>query len=220
MTLLPLSLPSVRSVRAFAWRWRLVGIAIVVAMAFSSILAAIEANTASYPIVVASRDLAAGTPLEESDVDIVTIKDHLPGVATSPELAIGSPLVTSITAGSPILERNILNDDLVTNPSPGHVISAVELADDGGLDLLHPGARVDLYAAPDEYDESSEAELVVRAVRVVGITKNQGKSTIFSEVDDKRVYFLEIPDSEVSLLLGFGARSPLHAVPSMASRGE
>lgn len=209
-----LSLPSSRTTRAFLWRWRYVACAIGVVFVLNTILSALATEEEHHPAVVAVRDLPAGTYVTEADLTVIDFPMSLDGVATSADDLVGVALIAPVTEGAVIPLSNAMNEEFLHKPRDGHVITAVELANTGGLDLLTTGTYVDVYATPPDHSGSTEATLVARNVRVAGIAVARDQSTIFSDVSDKKVFFLEVRNSDISVFLGIGARTPLHAVLS------
>lgn len=206
-------LPNSQALRAIAWRWRFVFLGLVAAFVLNSIMSTIGTKE-QHTILVATRDIPAGTYVERSHITEVIVGDHLAGLASLPEQIVGHALIAPVEEGAPLPLSNIINEDFLSKPRDGYVITAVELADTGGLDILQVGSIIDVYAGPGEYSDESEARLIATNIRVAGIVTNRDQSAIFSDVADKKVFFLEIPDSAVSVFFGIGARTPLHAVLS------
>ncbi|MFY9263181.1 MAG: hypothetical protein GX483_07490 [Actinomycetaceae bacterium] len=206
-------------VRAILWRWRWVGVALVCAVIVQTSLSSLAAaEVETHSMVIANKDIYAGQLITEGDVTTIETATDIPGTFSHTEEVVGQHLIAPLSADSPILASHILTDTLVQSARPGHVIAAVPIADTGGLSLLSVGARIDLYAPAPKYAEpgqpNTEAELVASDIVIVGLSTEEGQSTFLSEIPDKTVYFLEIPDSEASLILGIGASTPLIAVLS------
>lgn len=208
---------SATSLRALFWRWRWVLVVIALGVTAQSILSVVagerEATTA---VVVADSELSSGQILTEGDLTIHSLPHSAvpPGAVTDISDAVGKPIVAPLPAGAPILQPHLIDQDFLSAAPQGTSIVAVTLADDGGLGLLEVGSRIDLYAPPDEFAETPEATLVVEGALIVGMAVEPGSSNLLSDVADKRIFHVAIPNKTTSLVIGIGARTPFHAVLS------
>lgn len=208
---------SATSLRALFWRWRWVLVAIAVGVLAQSVLSVFagerETTTA---VVVADSELSSGQILTEAELGMLSLPQSAvpPGAVTDIADAIGKPIVAPLPSGAPILRPHLIDQDFLSTAPEGTSIVAVTLADDGGLGLLEVGSRIDLYAPPDEFAETPEATLVVEGALIVGMAVEPGSSNLLSDVADKRIFYVAIPNKTTSLIIGIGARTPFHAVLS------
>ena len=106
-----------------------------------------EGGTASRPVLVAARDLAAGDRLAASDVRVLSwpASAPLPGrPLQDPHDVTGRLLAGAVSAGEPVTRTRLAGEGLLTGQSPTTVAVHVPLADPGSTALVHPGATVDL----------------------------------------------------------------------------
>jgi Flp pilus assembly protein CpaB len=102
------------------------------------------------PTVVAARDLPSGTTLRAADVRLADLPDDTrpAGVLSTLDVVDGRLLAGAVRAGEALTDVR-----LATNvPAPGDPTTAtvpVRLADAAVAELLQPGQRVDVVAAPE-----------------------------------------------------------------------
>ncbi|MEV6830387.1 SAF domain-containing protein [Amycolatopsis sp. NPDC051102] len=101
------------------------------------------------PTVLAARDLPSGAALHAADVRLADVPDQArpTGVLSSLDAVDGRLLAGAVRAGEPLTDVR-----LVTVPAPGEPGTAtvpVRLADAAVAELLGPGRRVDVVAAPE-----------------------------------------------------------------------
>lgn len=98
-------------------------------------------------LLVAAKDLAAGTTVRPSDVRTV----HAPanfvphGALSRPDRAVGRVLASAARAGEPLTDVRLVGSDggrLSEDPNVAAV--PIRLSDPGVAELLHPGAKVDV----------------------------------------------------------------------------
>ncbi|WP_103355489.1 SAF domain-containing protein [Amycolatopsis sp. CA-128772] len=101
------------------------------------------------PTVLAAHDLPPGTTLRAADVRLADVPDQArpPGVLSSLDAVDGRLLAAAVRAGEPLTDVR-----LAAIPAPGDPGTAtvpVRLADAAVAELLGPGRRVDVVAAPE-----------------------------------------------------------------------
>lgn len=195
------------------WRWRRVGVAIFVVLAIQA-LTPVTAEAPSVPMVVTTRDVASGELLEASDLAILQVADDIPGGIEHVDEAVGEFLVGPLPEGAPVLTSHLLTSEFLENSAAGTVIAPVAIVDAGGIALMQPGVQVDLYAMPGEFSEATDAQVLVKSIRVAGIATDKGSSNLLAHTEDTHVFYLEIPTDAIERVLGAGSRAPLHAVLS------
>ena len=201
----PLTSPHLRAV---AWRWRWVGAAILVAAIVKGVMAAVVPDAvATRDVVVTSRPVISGQTLVEGDLKVVAMPADLAadGMFADASELVGRSVVAPLPEGAPIYQAQILSTDFLKKIPPGTVVTSIELLDNGMLDMIDVGSRVDIYAPPSEFSEESEAILVAKDVLIVAATRKEGESSIIREVADTLSFHVAIEESQASLVLGIGA---------------
>jgi Flp pilus assembly protein CpaB len=137
--------------RAALWRARFVVVALCLGVAAASTLDALRpAPPVTVPVVVASHDVDAGTPLTAADVEVRRLPSDLAPDRSFRRTSdvVGSPTAVPIGAGLPVAPGLLVGDDV--HGPPGTVVTAVRFADPAVAGLLRPGMRVDVVAATPE----------------------------------------------------------------------
>ena len=203
------------SYRAFLWRWRWVIVALLIGVIIESGLASLRAaNPATSQVLVAASDLATGTTLSASNVQLAALpKSLLPkGTLTSAVEAEGQVLVAPLPKGAPIYSQQLFTSAFASSPPPGTVIDAIQIDDEATLAVLQPGDRLALYSPPDESDGKQEAHLLTDSAVVMTVRGSEQSSGILGNSSQKAAVFVAIPKSAANLVIGLGAKGPLHAV--------
>ena len=111
----------------------------------TGIHAAAAPPPASVDVVVAARDLPAGTVLTPGDLHTVGFAPGSVPAGISDE-AVGRTLAAPLRAGEPVTDVRVVGPAL-TDGYPGLTAVPVRLPDAGMVELLRVGDRVDLVAA-------------------------------------------------------------------------
>lgn len=61
----------------------------------------------AHPVLVATKDLAAGTTVKPGDVDVRQVHEPAAGAVTDMSTAVGRVVAVPVLAGSPVLERHL-----------------------------------------------------------------------------------------------------------------
>ncbi len=157
-------------------RWRGVLAGLLAAAAVATALPALLPEPApGADVLVAVRDLPAGTPLADGDV----VPGRLPeGVVPDGALRPGEPLVGRLLAGpvrrgEALTDVRLLGPGLLAGVDPGGraslVAVPVRLADAASAALLRPGDRVDVLAAATSPDAPPSAAVVAAAAPVLAV---------------------------------------------------
>lgn len=137
-----------------AWRLRHVAAATCLALATSLTVGALRpAPPPGIDLVVAARDLPAGTVLTVVDLATVTVPRSLavePARASDDTRAalLGATIAVAAPAGLPLVP-SLLSGGALAGP-PGTVVAAVHLGDGSLAALLAPGEHVDLLTSPGD----------------------------------------------------------------------
>ena len=116
------------------------------------------------PVVVASRDLAAGTVLEPRDLREVGMPKAIVPAGTAHDLRqlLGETVAGPVRAGEPLTDRRVLADSLLTGYPEDSVAAPVRVTDADVVALVQVGDRVDVYAT-DRNTELSARRVVTDA---------------------------------------------------------
>jgi pilus assembly protein CpaB len=114
--------------------------------------AAASPGAPSVPVLVAARDLAAGTVLGRADVRSVSMPRAVVPTGTVRVAAVlGRRVAAAMRRGEPVLDVRLLGPTLTAGLiDPGVVAVPVRVADPAVAALAHAGDRVDLLAVPAE----------------------------------------------------------------------
>jgi pilus assembly protein CpaB len=128
--------------------------------------APVIAPAAEVDVVVAARDLPAGTTLAADDVVLTTFPEAAApdGAATDAGRLTGEVLAGPVRRGEPVTDVRVVGPGLWAQVPAGQVAAPVRLADLAVATLLHPGDRVDVLATAAD---AAAAEVVARAALVV-----------------------------------------------------
>ncbi|WP_410641198.1 SAF domain-containing protein [Amycolatopsis sp. lyj-346] len=101
------------------------------------------------PTVLAAHDLPSGATLHAADVRLADLPDEARpmGVLSSFDAVDGRLLAGAVRAGEPLTDVRLAT--VPTSAEPGTATVPVRLADVAVAELLRPGQRVDVVAAPD-----------------------------------------------------------------------
>jgi Flp pilus assembly protein CpaB len=102
------------------------------------------------PTVVAARDLPSGATLRAADVRLADFPgDARPsGALSTLDIADGRLLAGAVRAGEPLTDVRLATT-IAASGDPATATVPVRLADPAVAELLRPGQRVDVVAAPD-----------------------------------------------------------------------
>ncbi|PVG81212.1 pilus assembly protein CpaB [Nocardioides gansuensis] len=107
-------------------------------------------------VLVAARDLPAGTTLTTDDLTTAAFADGTAPSALAEE-PVGRTLAAPVAAGEPITGPRLLGDGLAA-AHEGLAVLPVRLSDAGAAALLRPGDHIDLLATAPSGDTRTVAE--------------------------------------------------------------
>lgn len=192
-----------------AWRLRFVVAAACLGLAAGAVTEAVRPSPGR-AVLVAARDLAAGTTLTAADVRTAAVPEAvgLAGTASAEARAalVGATTAVAIPAGLPLVPELLAGTDLAG--PPGTVVAAVRLADPAMAALLAPGDRVDLLAAPPE---GGPAATVARGALVLPSPPAPDPGLLGLAGEAPPLLVAVSPD-EAAALAGAGASNVLSAV--------
>jgi Flp pilus assembly protein CpaB len=125
-------------------------------------------------VVVAARDLSAGTVLTAADLGLAAIPDSVvpAGVVRRPVGLIGRRVAGAIRRGEPVTDVRVVGPGLAAGLAAGETAVPVRLADAESAALVRPGDRVDVLGTAVDADGTpgtGDAVEVAAAVRVLAV---------------------------------------------------
>lgn len=155
--------------------------------------------TAEVSVVVAARDLAAGTALASSDVRMRAVPAGLApqGALHGTDTATGRVLAGTTRRGEILTDVRLVGGALtrLTTGDETHAAVAIRLADPAVAELLHPGREVDVIAAATR---SGEPEVLAERVPVIAVRAAADEPRRASPNDPGRLVVVGIPQSRAA----------------------
>lgn len=135
--------------QAVLWHRRVLAAGLAAGAVALAIHAA-DAEPATVPLVVTTRELPGGIRLGHSDLDTI---DVLPasvpsGAIASVDAAVGQMLAGPARAGEPVTDVRLVGRSLVQGWGDDLLAVPVRIADPGAVAIVRPGELIDLIAAP------------------------------------------------------------------------
>jgi Flp pilus assembly protein CpaB len=174
---------------------------------FTSVSAARPPAPETEPVLVAARDLPAGTALAPDDLRVVDRElGTVPtgAVRGSPSALAGETLTGPMRAGEALTDWRLVESLSAGAVPAGQVLTSVRLADPAALVLLEPGLRIDLVAA-DPAGEGT-ASVVASDALVVAVPDSEDAA---AEVAGGPVVVLAVPEGTAVRLADAAVRSSL-----------
>lgn len=156
--------------RAVAWRRRLLAAGLLAASMAFALQALAPPPPPTIDVVLAARDIAAGTTLRGPDLrvarrPVAVVPD---GSLHDQGLALGRTVSSAVRRGEALTDVRLIGPGSLRGLGTGLVAAPVRIADAESAGLLRPGDVVDILAArAAPADGSGEARLVASAVRVL-----------------------------------------------------
>ena len=202
------------TLRLVLWRSRAAVAAVAVALAVGSAVHALApAPVPTRPVVVAARDLPAGTTLAAADLRVEQVPDVGAGwtLPDAPASLAGSTTAVPLSAGEPVVAAVLVPAQL-RGPA-GTVVTTVRLSDPALAGLLTPGTRVDVLAAAEGGPGTVVARraLVLPRPAAAGGTANGGLLGGGSD-DEQPPVLLAVARDDADDLAGAAASASLSAL--------
>ncbi len=177
---------------------------------FTTVSAARPPAPDTEPVLVAARDLPAGSALVADDLRVV---DRELGTAPtgavqgSPASVAGETLTGPVRAGEALTDWRLVESLSEDALPPGQVLTAVRLADPASLVLLDPGRRIDLVAA--DPTGGAAAAVVASDALVVAVPHSEDAG---AGIAAGPVVVLAVPPSTAVALADAAVRSSLSPI--------
>lgn len=202
----------VTRVNAFLWRCRYLLVCATVAAVVFSLLGHLEGlKPATHEIVVAARDLPAGSVLAKDDVTRVSVPEGFLPEAQVEDLS-GFTLAASVPEGYPLSTDLVLNSEFLQFAPPGHSIVSVTIANDGTLELAQVGSHVAVYPGVSVEGELAQVEPLVPEAVLVGVAGKESSSGLLSTQSESQQVYLAVPEQFVNVLVGHSVGSAVKLV--------
>lgn len=147
-------------VRAFIWRWKWVGIALLLALLLQSGWTAFtDLHPGTVQIAVTKKALYTGAELTAGDLEMVAVPVNMAPASSIKNIqeVLGKSLITPLPPGIPLAAEMLLDGSLREHAPPGMVIIALALSNAAIPDMLQIGDRIDLYAIGKNYKSLAAA---------------------------------------------------------------
>ena len=130
-------------------------------------LGALRAEPPGRAVVVAARDLASATVLDDDDVRRATLPESAAPAHSTHRIAdvVGRTVAGPMRRGEVITDRRVVRADRMSGFPAGTVLATLRLADADALSSLGIGDRVDVVAVDPE--GGADTEVVARGVEIV-----------------------------------------------------
>jgi Flp pilus assembly protein CpaB len=137
--------------RAVRRRRRLLAVLCVAGAVAAGLRATAPPPAPSVEVLVAARDLPAGTVLGQSDLTTAALPPEVrpAGALTDPSVAESAILAAPVRAGEPVTDVRLVGPGLA-DTAPGTIAVPVRLSDAAQAGLLRVGDEVDLLATDPE----------------------------------------------------------------------
>lgn len=130
-------------------------------------------------VVVAARDLPAGTSLSQGDFISMGVPQDMAisGAIEDPVSLAGRQLASPLAKGQIPTEANLLGPGLLTGAPSGSAAVPLRMADPSSIQLLSPGQLVNVVlTSAGSYDESRRNQTLAGPVPVLWIPGQGGKA--------------------------------------------
>lgn len=167
--------------RAIAARRRPLAAICAALAVVTGISAARPASLPTEPVMVAARDLAAGTQLEAADVTTVSWRpDSVPdGALLVHDPPLGQRVAAPMRAGEPFTDARLLQPGLLTGYPEGSVLATLRVADPAAGTVIRAGDVVDIVGADPQGRDS--AMVVASGVPIISMPVAPAEATTVSD---------------------------------------
>jgi Flp pilus assembly protein CpaB len=159
------------------------------------------------PTVLAARDLPSGATLRAADIRLA----HLPGearpegVLSSLDAVDGRLLAGAVRAGEPLTDVRLATPSPISG-DPGAATVPVRLADAAVAELLQPGQRVDVVAAPEP---DTPASVLAGGATVVTVGHQDPAPQAIGRPDKGPLVLLRLPEAIATRVAAISLQRPV-----------
>lgn len=198
------------------WRWRRVLLIVVVAAVGHRLVGELRPPDApTLPVVVASRQLAAGAQLGPGDLRIATwpLAAHSAGLLADPQELLGRRLAVGVAPDLPVTRSHTVGAGLAGSAAPGSAVVIVPIVDAAVAALLRPGDRVDLVAiTTDAAGITATARVVARDVDVLAHVPRGGGGILGAPEADSALLVVAVAPDTATDVIAASAWAPLRVM--------
>ena len=182
--------------RAFRRHRRLLA-GLAAAVAVLAALTVIRGNTDEVPVLVAAREIPAGTVLADTDVSVARWPaDLVPqGALGAAEDAVGKTVASAIPAKGPVTRSSFPDSGALVRE--GMVAMPVKFGSGAPIDLLHVGDRIDLIGSASDGTQ----QVLVSGAQVVAMPSSGSGGGMFAG-ESPGVVLVEVTSSQAATLAG------------------
>ena len=130
------------------------------------------------PVMVAIRDLPAGTSLTEDDLKLVSVisETQWTGLSDKPDELLGRVLAHSLAANQPVTSSDLVGPHLLDGLDSNLVALSIPIGNGSTRQLLHTGDFIDVYGSAMDY--AAPAVLVAHRALVLAIPTTPSKGML------------------------------------------
>ncbi|MEV7095899.1 SAF domain-containing protein [Amycolatopsis sp. NPDC051045] len=183
-------------------RWLAVGLLMV-----GVLLLVYPGSARGAPTVLAAHDLPSGATLRAADVRLADLPGGArpEGVLSSLDAVDGRLLAGAVRAGEPLTDVRLATPVLVSG-DPGVATVPVRLADAAVAELLQPGQRVDVVAAPEP---EAPASVLASGATVVTIGHPDPAQQTISRPGKGPLVLLRLPEAIATRVAAISLERPV-----------
>jgi Flp pilus assembly protein CpaB len=195
--------------RAMSWHRRKLAVVAAIAAILTAVAAAAPAGPPTLRVVRATGQLASGSVVSASDVEVAEVVEAaLPrGALSDPAAVIGSRLVGPVAGNQVLTKLDVVDGPEATGA--GHVIAPLRLADPDFGALVRPGALIDVIATDPE---GGGARVIATAVRVLTVPPPPSEDDRMRSADNGVLVLVDVDPKTATLLAQAAAGSKISIV--------
>lgn len=184
--------------------------ACLAALSVAAALSALApAHSPVVDVVVASRDLPAGSVLGSDALELRELASGAvpPDAGTSIAEVSGSQLAVPLAAGSPVPAASLVGPGLLTGTAPGTVAVPIRPADPDTVGLLRPGQLVDVVLSEGNgYEQPVESRVIARSVPVLWVPTGDDSGAWPGSGASRGMVVVAAPQEDSAELAGAASR--------------
>lgn len=217
-----------QKLRAFLWTYRaFLWLLCILAGLYVVISAFAPATPVMEKVVVAQRDIHAGSVLSERDLR----EEHVPerlipqSVVRDAQSIVGKTLAVNSVEGSALSKKHILSSEFLDSAPGGHTILPISVKDASFAGFLDTGTHLTLYSTPKnmplgaENQAPSQSTILCSGAVLVG----KGKESAHSgglDTSTATILYVSIPTKDVQSVLTHATQNAVIALPSTTEKSS